>query len=70
MEFNELKKEIGNLEFHECKDFLEMAQIIKSSRFFGKFLTWNRSSRSYESTQTFGSLPRFSSSSNTWLRCL
>ncbi len=34
MEFNELKKEISNLEFHECKDFLEMAQIIKSSRFF------------------------------------
>ena len=33
-EYDELKKEIKNLEFHDCKDFLEMAQIIKASRFF------------------------------------
>ncbi len=33
-EYIELKKEIKNLEFYECKDFLEMTQIIKSSRFF------------------------------------
>tara|TARA_B100000575_G_C23076614_1_gene620151 strand:- start:462 stop:1382 length:921 start_codon:yes stop_codon:yes gene_type:complete len=33
-EYVELKKEIKNLEFHDCNDFLEMAQIIKASRFF------------------------------------
>ena len=33
-EYNELKKEIPNLIFYECKDFLEMAQIIQSSKIF------------------------------------
>jgi hypothetical protein len=33
-EYQDLKKSIPNLEFYECKDFLEMAEIIKSSRFF------------------------------------
>ena len=33
-EYKELKKEISNLEFFECKDFLEMAQIINSSKLF------------------------------------
>ncbi len=33
-EYDELSKEIKNLEFYDCKDFLEMAQIIKGSRFF------------------------------------
>ena len=33
-EYNELKKEIQNLIFYECKDFLEMAQIIQSSKIF------------------------------------
>ena len=33
-EFNELKKEITNLQFHDCKDFLEMAQIIAASKFY------------------------------------
>ena len=33
-EYQSLKNEINNLEFHDCKDFLEMAQIIKSSKFF------------------------------------
>ena len=33
-EYEDLKKEIPNLEFYDCKDFLEMAQIIKSSKFF------------------------------------
>ncbi len=33
-EYNELKKEIPNLKFYECKDFLEMAQIIQSSKIF------------------------------------
>ena len=33
-EYIELKKDIKNLEFHDCKDFLEMAQIIKAGRFF------------------------------------
>ena len=33
-EYNELKKEIPNLEFFECRDFLEMAQIINSSKVF------------------------------------
>ena len=33
-EYNELKKEIPNLEFFECRDFLEMAQIINSSKIF------------------------------------
>lgn len=33
-EFKDLKEEIKNLEFHNCKDFLEMAMIINSSRFF------------------------------------
>jgi hypothetical protein len=33
-EFNDLKSSINNLKFHDCKDFLEMAMIIKSSKFF------------------------------------
>ncbi len=33
-EFDDLKKEIPNLEFYDCKDFLEMAKIIKSSKFY------------------------------------
>ena len=33
-EYLDLKKEIPNLELYECKNFLEMAQIIKSSKFF------------------------------------
>ena len=32
-EYEDLKKEVPNLEFYDCKDFLEMAQIIKSSKF-------------------------------------
>ncbi len=33
-EYEDLKKEIPNLEYYDCKDFLEAAQIIKSSKFF------------------------------------
>jgi len=33
-EYELLKKEVPNLEFYDCKDFLEMAEIIKSSKFF------------------------------------
>ena len=33
-EFELLKKQIPNLEFYNCKNFLEMAQIIKASKFF------------------------------------
>ena len=33
-EFQDSKKDINGLEFHECKDFLEMAEIIKASKFF------------------------------------
>jgi hypothetical protein len=33
-EYNDLKKEVPNLEFYDCKDFLEMTQIIQSSKFF------------------------------------
>ena len=33
-EFIDLKKQISNLEFYDCADFLEMAEIIKSSRLF------------------------------------
>ena len=33
-EYENLKNEIDNLEFHDCKDFLEMAQIIKASKFY------------------------------------
>ena len=33
-EYEDLKKEVSNLEFYNCKDFLEMAQIIKSSKLF------------------------------------
>ena len=33
-EYEDLKKQIPNLEFYEPKDFLEIAQIIKSSKFF------------------------------------
>ena len=33
-EFQDLKKEVTNLEFYNCKNFLEMAKIIKSSKFF------------------------------------
>ena len=32
-EFDHLKKSVKNLEFYNCKDHLEMAMIIKSSRF-------------------------------------
>jgi len=31
-EYVALKKDLKNLEFYECKDFLDMAKIIKSSR--------------------------------------
>ncbi len=31
-EYKSLKKDLKNLEFYECKDFLEMASIIKSSK--------------------------------------
>ena len=33
-EYKEIKSYIPNLEFYNCKDFLEMASIIKSSKFF------------------------------------
>jgi len=33
-EYEDLKKNIPNLEFHDCKDFLEMAEIMKSAKFF------------------------------------
>jgi len=33
-EYEDLKKEINNLEFHNCKDFLEMATLIKACKFF------------------------------------
>ena len=33
-EFNHLKKNLKNLEFYQCKDFLEMAMLIKSSKIF------------------------------------
>ena len=33
-EYLDLKKNIKNLEFYDCKDFLEMAKIINSSKFF------------------------------------
>ena len=33
-EFLDLKEDIKNLEFHDCKDFLEMAEIIKNSKVF------------------------------------
>ena len=33
-EFRDLKKEVNNLQFHDCKDFLEMAEIIKASKFY------------------------------------
>ena len=32
-EFNDMKLEVKNIEFYDCKDFLEMASIIKSSKF-------------------------------------
>ena len=33
-EYEDLKKEIPNLEYYDCKNFLEAAEIIKSSKFF------------------------------------
>ncbi len=33
-EYNDLLPQIPNLSFYDCKDFIEMAQIIKSSRLF------------------------------------
>ena len=33
-EYDDLKKQVKNLEFYDCKDFLEMAEIIKASKFF------------------------------------
>ena len=32
-EFDDLKKEIPNLQHHNCKDFLEMATLIPRSKF-------------------------------------
>ena len=32
-EFDDFKKNVKNCEFYDCKDFMEMAQIIKSSKF-------------------------------------
>ncbi len=33
-EYLDLKKQIKNLKFHNCKNFLEMAEIINASRLF------------------------------------
>jgi len=33
-EYDDLKEKIPNMEFYDCKDFLEMAQIINSSKVF------------------------------------
>ena len=33
-EYENLKKEVKNLEFYNCKDFIEMAEIIKNSKVF------------------------------------
>jgi len=33
-EYEDLKKEIKNLEFYDCKDFLDMARVIKACKFF------------------------------------
>jgi len=33
-EYRDLKKEVPNLEFYDCNDFLEVAEIIKASKFF------------------------------------
>ena len=33
-EYEDLKKEVPNLEFYNCKNFLEVAEIIKASKFY------------------------------------
>ena len=33
-EYEDLKKDISKMKYYDCKDFLEAAQIIKSSKFF------------------------------------
>ena len=33
-EYEDLKKQVNNLKFYECKNYLDMANIIKSSKFF------------------------------------
>ncbi len=33
-EYKDLKKDLNNLDFYECKDFLDMAMIIKSCKIF------------------------------------
>ena len=33
-EYTELKKDISNLQFYDCKDFLELAMILKNSKVF------------------------------------
>ncbi len=33
-EFDDLKKQINNLEFYDCKDFLELATIIRNAKMF------------------------------------
>ena len=33
-EFDDLKKQVPNLQFYDCKNFLEMAEIIKASKMF------------------------------------
>ena len=34
VEYDDLKKEVKNLQFYDCRDFLEVAMIIKSCRVF------------------------------------
>jgi ADP-heptose:LPS heptosyltransferase len=33
-EYDDLKQDVKNLEFYDCKDFLDMARIIKACKFF------------------------------------
>ena len=33
-EYEDLKKDVKNLELYDCKDYLDMARVIKSSKFF------------------------------------
>ena len=34
IEYEDLKKEVKNLQFYDCRDYLEMAMIIKSCKVF------------------------------------
>ena len=70
-EYKDLKQEVKNLIYYDCKDFLEMAQIIKASKFFiGNSSVGFPIAEALKDTKTFRVLPIFSSGFTSWKKCL